>query len=82
MLVGMAPMSHEREQVAGPTQFGELPAASSGIGVWAYMAVTRGPVAGTEVSLALLIGLGLGLGAWTLLMRIRFTDTAIAMTIG
>jgi len=57
-----------------------MPAAVSGVAIWIYFLVAQGFVAAAEVSPILLIGLGLG--AWTLLMRVRFSDTTIAMTIG
>ena len=73
-------LRREREQVARPSEFGEMPAAISGIAIWIYFLVAQGFTAAAEVSPLLLIGLILG--AWTLLMRVRFDDATIAMTIG
>lgn len=73
-------MRAAREQVAGPTQFGEMPAATIGVGIWVYFLVAQGVSAAVEVFPLLVIGLGRG--AWALLMRVRFSETTIAMTIG
>jgi hypothetical protein len=73
-------VSHEREQVARPCEFSAMPAVISGIAIWIYFLVAQGLIVALEASWLLL--LGLWMGSWTLLMRLRFNDKTIAVTIG
>lgn len=68
------------DQMAGPTQFGELPAVLSLVGIWVYFLLAHGAVTALEASPFLLIGLGLG--TWTLGMRLRFGPHRLMVSIG
>lgn len=67
-------------KVAGPTEFGEIPAALSGLGVWLYLLVAQGWVVAAE-GLWILIP-AIALGGWTLCMRLKFSESSIERVIG
>jgi hypothetical protein len=67
-------------QVAGPTQFGELPLAIALVVAWPIVWITSGALVAAQTSWILLIALPLG--GWTLLMRLRFDRDHIERTIG
>ena len=67
-------------QVAGPTNFGELPAAIGTIVMSPIAWITSG--AHVAVQLSPFVLLGLLLGGWALLMRLRFDRDFIERTIG
>ena len=67
-------------QVAGPTNFGELPAAIGTIVMSPIAWITSG--AHVAVQLSPFVLLGLLLGGWALLMRLRFDRDSIERTIG
>lgn len=67
-------------QVAGPTNFGELPAAIATIVMSPIAWITSG--AHVAVQLSPFVLMGLLLGGWTLLMRLRFDRDHIERTIG
>ncbi len=68
------------EQVAGPTQFGEMVPVAVGLLCWILILAKEGWNVGLHTAWILLIVLPLA--SWTLLMRLRYSPARLRRTIG
>jgi hypothetical protein len=68
------------DQFARPAQYGELVAAVAGTLSWLYILATQGTLLAIET--LWILAIVLPLGAWSLLMRLHFSDTRLGLTIG
>jgi len=68
------------EGVAGPTQFGEMVPVTVGVLIWLTILAKEGWDVGLHTAWILLIVVPLA--AWTLLMRLRYTQTRFQRTVG
>ena len=66
--------------IAKPTEVGEMLPAMAGVAIWLYFLIGQGMTAGLETIWLLLIAVPLG--AWALLMRLRFGDGRLVVTVG